>query len=259
MTLTLDQNPIVALNSLLIMKESEFLTVSAIQWWVRQVDYGKYQEAFPSIPSIAKVAGISEKSVERCLKKYRNILFEYDTGRFSRSSNKYRMFDGCFDAIEYLRAKGYIQNFKKHKNWLQEKFQIEADFYEQRDRLKVKLSTMKCRTYLDPKCRSIKNPSSKDVSYRESLKIRTEGSTQSYEQKPKKQPLKFGKAYMFLKEVGVSDDEAKKIDRTSKLPDQAWFESRNDFRWFEKRQTIYNPAAFMISRAKEHTRKMYRL
>lgn len=256
MTLSIDQSPAVAIKALLEMTPTEINILGAIHTFIRYVDYGKHKECFPSVPTLARAAGVSKRTVERFLTSDITIWFEKRSGKKMFKPNRYEMLDGMYDALEFFRAKGYLKNIKKHKKWIQEKFETDGDFFEQKQRHFGHLSTMKWRTENPSKWRTIKNPSSKDLHKEKFKRERTEERAQSCEQKREKEPLRFGKAYMFLKEVGVSEGEAQKIDRSTQLPDEAWFQSRNDYRWFEKRQTIYNPAGFMVSRAKEHTKRM---
>lgn len=251
--MNLDQSPIFTINALHLMTPSEIRVLTALQSWIRKVDYGKHKSSFPSRSTLACDARTSVKTVERFIKRFSGVLFEYIPGKHSGNSNTYKLFDGCFDAVEFFRAKGYIFNFKKHKKMIQKLYQTDADFYVHRDRHLSMLSTMKCRTLPPSKCRTTKDSSSKSSSYKEHIQERTLQNVPKSQIEAKKEPLKFGKGFMFLREVGVSEREATKI--APFFADVDLLEAKKDLWWFSKTQRINNPAALMISRAKEHAKK----
>lgn len=258
---TLDQSPIFAFN-ILCYKSSDknnpldksttqgerFVLEQLAKWGAMQRN-GEIDEIYPEINTLAKGAGVSIKTVERTLKKFNGILFTYESGKKTKTANTYEIFDCTHEIFSALSPRNRIKNWKSEVEHLKKELMSDEDFYSK----KQWLSTSKCRTSRVKKCRTNK---SYPNALRSRYKIRTEERAQSYEQPKKKEGLKFGRGYGFLKQVGVPEKEAQRIHVW--YPDEAWFQAKNDLWWYAKDHTIYNPAAFMISRAKQHNKRIFK-
>ena len=234
--------------------QSQRRVLEELSKWEADRRNGRIDKIFPEIQTLANGAGCSCRTVNRTLKLFDGVLFKRISGKSGHKNNTYEVFDCLFQIMSYLSPKGFIKNWKRNEKWIREEIITYQDFVDK----KARLSTKKCRTTSPPKCRTIKTL--KSFSKRP-INIRTQERAQSCEQHgskvKEKEPLKFGKGVMFLKEVGVDEKEAIKF--ASRFVDDAWFEAKKDFWWFKKRHTIYNPIAFMISRAKEHTKRIFKI
>lgn len=248
---TLDKDPIFALNILQLPQttQSDRKVLEQFYKWDSKRRKGEINEVFPQIKTLAKGANVSTRTVNRALKKFDGNLLKRISGKKERKNNRYIIFESLFQIMSYLSPRGLICNWNRNKKWIEEEIVTYEDFTYK----KSGLSTIKCRMQKSTKCRTIKTLNSSSI---RQPKIRTQERAQSCEQSKKKDGLKFGKGYMFLKEVGATEKEARKV--SGWFGDDAWFESRNDFWWFNKIEPIRNPIAFMISRAKEHTKRKLR-
>lgn len=220
--------------------------VRYLLWYHEKRLIGSPMEIFPCIDTIAKKCSCSEKTVDRFIKQYEGILFVHRKRKsMSRkgwfTSNLYQLNKFFFTFLSDMQRKNLLHLWDKPFHVLDKKkremrVKVFAEIHNAVSSIeKALLSTSQCPTITPQKC-----PYTKLLDL---TKLSVNIRTQSVSNSVKKQED-------ILQKVPIPNFEKRKL--TKFFPHYACRQAAEDYVWFSKQNSVYNPAGFMWKRAKMH-------